>query len=206
MNIIQRFNPLVAMACSLALVFTLVAPTPAMAGFPAPWKKSAKSTTKSLGWDNVLKLKSGDRVIITLFSKKLYQGKVTKVEPDSIGVSLGKKQSPLLIPRDEIHIVALDKKHNAILTGTALIGGGVGILAIGAVTASNSFTNCFNNASSKLGSSAPGTSTTCVEKNNLLIPGIAVASVGAGVLVFGRAPRFLYQVDTPPVPARLGDK
>ena len=202
MNRIQRYNPHVAMACILAFVFPMVAPTPALAGIPTPWKKSVK-TTKSLGWDNVLKLKKGDRVIVTLFSKKLYQGKVEKVEPDSIGLSLGKKRSPLLLAKEQIQIVALDKKHSAIETGTIIIGAGAALAVGGAVKGNQDFTNCFNNAEMNLGSSAPGTTTTCTNKNALTYVGVGVAAVGAAFLIFGRAPRFLYQVDAAPpaVPA-----
>jgi hypothetical protein len=197
MNRIQRFNSHVAMACILAFVFPMVAPSLALAGIPSPWKKSVK-TTKSLGWDNVLKLKKGDRVIVTLFSKKLYQGKIEKVEPDSIGLSLGKNQSPLLIAKEQIQIVALDKKHSATKTGVILVAAGAALAVGGAVKANRDFTNCFNNAEMNLGSEPPGTATTCTTKNALVIPGVAVAAVGAGFLIFGRAPRFLYQVDAPP--------
>jgi hypothetical protein len=189
MNRIQRFNPPVAMACFFALVFALVAPSPALA---------RKKNDQSISWDNVLKLKTGDRVIVTTFSKKVYHGRVAKVEPGSIGISLEKHQSPLLIPKEQVQIVALDRIRSAVLTGTILAAAGGAIILGGNIKANNDFTNCFNNAEQKIQTSAPGTTYTCSSKNNLLIPGIAVAGAGAAYFIFGHAPRFLYQVDAPP--------
>ena len=189
MNRVQRFNTPVAMACFFALVFALIAPPPALA---------RKKNAQSISWDNVLKLQTGDRVIVTTFSKKVYHGRVAKVEPGSIGISLGKNQSPLLIPKEQVQIVALDRIRSAVLTGTILAAAGAALAVGGNVKANMDFTTCFNNAMKNLGSEPPGTTTICTTKNNLLIPGIAVAGAGAAYLIFGHAPRFLYQVDAPP--------
>jgi hypothetical protein len=185
------FNPIVAMACMLALIFTLVAPAPASAGLFKS-KSKAEKPTVSLGWDNVLKLKKGDRVIITLFSKKLYQGQVEKVDPEGIGISLQKKQGSLLIARDEIRIVELDKKHNAIVTGLALEVAGAGVTIGGELLGDSSYTNCFNNAEMN------NQSAVCTSKSAVTYVGVGIVGAGSIVQIFGRAPRFLYQVDAPP--------
>jgi hypothetical protein len=186
MDRIQRFNSLVAMASIFALVCPLVAPTPALA-------KTPKAV--SLGWDNVLRMRHGEVVAVTLFSKKVYAGKVESVEPNAISVSLQKKLGSVLIPREEIRSVVRDEHVKAIEIGSIAVGAGALLAASSNLVGTVQQGSCLNNN--------PTTITgldNCSNINHTALEGAGFSLVGAGLVVailIGK-PKYIYQADTPP--------
>lgn len=186
MRWIQRLNPPVALACVVALVFTLVAPTPALA-------KSHKNDM-SLGWDNVLRLRHGETVTVLLFSKRIYSGKVESVEPNSIKISIEKKQGSLLIPRDEIKFVNRVERAKAAYTGGIMIGGGILLASSSDLFGSIQQVGCLNGVSTTNGLE----SCSKINHTGLEIAGYGVSGAGLVVAILIGKPRTIYQVDTPP--------
>ena len=72
----------VATLCFLAIFSAFVAPGAAMA-----------RGSKSLGWDNVMKLRKGARINIVLFSKKMYTEKLIGLSPADSPLPQNKSRS-----------------------------------------------------------------------------------------------------------------
>lgn len=194
MNSIQRFNPFVAMACILALVITLVAPMPAMAGTPKAPKNAAH-----FNWDNVLRLTKGQRIVIVLFSQKAYRGKVERVEPNAIGISLEKKQGSMLISKEDIQTIVLDKHLTALAIGIGAAAGGSALMASAELGSTVNELNCVNGSTTTSGLSK------CTKVNYSLVGAGAGIAIGGlvGALMVGK-PKFVYYVATPPAVETTG--
>jgi hypothetical protein len=186
MNKIQGFNPTVAMACIFALVLTLVAPTPALA-------RSHKGNM-SLGWDNVLRLRHGETVVVQLFSKRMYAGKVESVEPNAIKVSLQKRQGSVLIPREEIKSLVRDEHVKAIEIGVVGAGAGVLLASMSNFIGTTQQIGCLNGVST-----TPGLEN-CSKINHtgLEVAGFSIAGAGIVTAILVGKPKTIYLVDAPP--------
>jgi hypothetical protein len=177
MHRLQRLRHLVAMASIYTLLFTFVTPNAALAKSPQP-----------LSWDNVLKLRQGDKIRVGLFSKQVHNGKVDKVEPN--GITLTAKEGSLLLPKNDIESVAHFDHPKANILGAAVAAGGLGL----AVTAETVGT------AQDLNQLSNGQLTSSTGKHNigLLVAGIVVAVGGIAIIVLGGRPRIIYEAKAPP--------
>jgi hypothetical protein len=178
MHRLHRFNHLVAMACIYAMVFTLIAPSVALAKSPKP-----------LVWDNVLKLRQGDIIRITLVSKQQHKGKVDKVEPN--GITLTTKEGSLVIPKADIESVAHFAHPKATLVGSSVAVGGV-VLAVTSETVGTA-----QDLNSLSNGQLP-------KKHNLglLVAGLVVVAGGVAIIAIGGRPTIIYEAVAPAAGAK----
>jgi hypothetical protein len=182
MNRLSRFNHIVAMVCIYAIVFTLAAPGTALAKGPKP-----------LGWDNVLTLRKGDTIHVTLFSKQVQTGKVDRVEPT--GIALTTKEGSLLIPRENIKSVAYVGKPKVANPGLWMAAGGVALT--GAAMLGGTAKDISDINSGKLSGSTGN------HGNGLAIAGLGIAAGGIAVFFIGGKPKLIYEARTvPPTPTK----
>lgn len=187
MTTLQRLNPFVAMTCILALAVTLIAPSPASAKGPGRAQGSAQ-----YGWDNVLNLKHGDAIIVSLFSKKAYLGKVESVEPESIAISLGKKKESMLISKEDVQSVALYEKFKATVAGGSIMAGGALLASMSQLVSSTKSATCLTGSSPSL---------SCGNGTNMpmIYAGLGVIAGGVAVMVLAGKPKYIYMTDQPAV-------
>jgi len=176
MQILNRFNRIVATSCIYALVVTLATPNAALAKNPKP-----------LGWDNVLRLRHGDTVIVKLFSNQVHRGKVDKVEPN--GIYISSEEGPLVLLKADVSSVDFYDRKKAAIIGTALMAGGVGLALTAETIGTVQDVSQLNN----------GQLTGSTGKHNLglMIAGIGVAVGGLAVFAFGGRPKTIYKAKAP---------
>jgi hypothetical protein len=165
-----RFSRAVSVLCIHVAVLTLVLPGAALAKDPKP-----------LGWENVLKLRSGDRITVTLMSKQVQTGKVSRVEPTSIAMTT--KEGELLIPREDIRAVGYMGKPKIATPGAWLMIGGAGLA--GAALLGGTLKDTNDLSSGKMSSGSTGT--------GLAIAGVTVAAAGAAIMILGGKPKLIYE-------------
>ena len=179
MQKLRNLQSITAMACLLAIVFTLAVPAPVFA--------HKKNNDFSLSWDNVMKVRQGDMVIVKLFSGKTYQGKIQNVEPNQLAMTLGKKnKDSMIVPKAEIASVALYEKMKAFTIGGTVAAAGLLIAVVpNFVSTAKAASDC---SAGQLSCLTDKTSHTGTE-----IAGIATAAAGVGIAALMAKPKYIYE-------------
>lgn len=169
LNKFMRFNRFTAVICLYAMVLAITAPTPALA-----------RGKKLHDWDNVLRLRKGDSLIVLLFSKKQYSGRVDHVELGSLAITT--RTESLVLPKEDIKSVTRIGKPKLANPGLWLALGGVTLASTGELIQTTQDVVTLNNGRLPANHSY-----------GILIAGLAVAAGGVAMLVFLGKPRQIYE-------------
>jgi hypothetical protein len=123
-----------------------------------------------LGWSNVMRLRVGDTIIVTLDDRR-YGGKVDEVGPDSLSITTT-DYGPLVLPRTTVKEVR--NTGRLFKTGVALVVGG--LLFVGATQLMNSGRDLNTLSNGRI----PGNHSIGWE-----VTGFAISGAGAWMLVTG---------------------
>ncbi|MGO9271178.1 MAG: hypothetical protein ACLQOO_13135 [Terriglobia bacterium] len=158
----------VALLCICALVFSL-----------APGVAFAKDKT-ALDWGNVMRLRDGSTISVTLFNGQMYRGKVVGlVKADTL--PLKTKAGSMAIPKGDIKTIMTYRATFA-NPGLYMAVGGAVLGSTAGLTGTLQDVNSLNNGSLK-----------SHQHVGLEIAGIAVAAAGIGVFVLAGKPRTIYE-------------
>jgi small nuclear ribonucleoprotein (snRNP)-like protein len=164
-----KFNHIVTMVCLCTIVITLVAPRTAQA-----------KGSKTLGWENVLRLRRGAKVAVVLFSKKTYWGKVDQVEPNNL--VLATDAGSMMLPKEEINSVTTLAKPKLASPGAWMIVGGALLAGVGSLVNTTKDVVTLNNG--KMPSK---------HSDAVTIAGVVGMVGGVAIVIFGGKPRFIYE-------------
>jgi hypothetical protein len=144
---------------------------------------------KSYNWDNVLRLRIGDLVLVRLFnSKETHVGKVDRVEPNSIALTT--KEESLLIPRDKIKLISYTTRPKAAKAGAVVMVGGLGLIVGGLVGGTAKDLSDLNQGKLDSSSGKHGEA--------FYITGALALAGGLGMLILGGKPKVIYEAKSAP--------
>ncbi len=172
-----RFHRHITLLCLPALLLNSLAPNVAFARDKQP-----------LGWDNVLRLRTGATIAVVLFSKKAYRGKVDRVEPTNLVLTTAAGSQ--IIPREEIKSVTTVAKPKVANPGLWAIGGGALVVGVGGLVGAAKDIGDINRGSL---SGSTGKHGEAIEVAGLLV----VAGGLAAVVLVGK-PRVIYEAKQAP--------
>jgi hypothetical protein len=158
----------IALLCIYALLLSL-----------APGVAFARDRA-ALDWDNVMRLRDGSTIIVTLFNGQMYRGKVVGlVKPDTL--PLKTKAGSMAIPKGDIKTIMTYRATFA-NPGLYMAVGGTLMGSVAGLTGTLQDINGLNNGSLK-----------SHDHVALEVAGIAVAAAGIGVYILAGKPRTIYE-------------
>ncbi len=177
MQPMHRIRHIVALVCLYCTVLTLAVPG-----------RAQTESSKTLGWDNVIALRHGQTVIVKLFNKQKYKGKVDQVEGKSL--TLTTQGAPLLLLQENIQSVDyIDRKRANILGGIVMGGGALLASTAGFIGTTQDLQQLSNGQLS---------SSTGKRHLGLQLAGLFIAVGGLAIFAFGGRPKTVYEAAAAP--------